>query len=213
MTNNQTNEISQVLNVNSNEPVAGKKIFKGSFVWGLIGLLAFIVLGGIGFCPWYMWIFVALLVVITLSGLYKGVQIGLSIFVILFCTPVFSSEESSYNSSARNYSNNSTTSGGDLSRYQGKWVLFEQGMNRIGESTSFDMKISGSKASVMYYYCPGLGQNDIIYVDGEGQAELYGNTLTVYINRGKGSGKTYKFRAVDGKLYNNNGKSLSHSRF
>lgn len=37
MTNNQPNEISQVLNVNSNEPVAGKKYLKEALSGVLLG--------------------------------------------------------------------------------------------------------------------------------------------------------------------------------
>ena len=32
---------------------------KPSYIWGIAGLAAFVILGGIGYCSWYIWIVVA----------------------------------------------------------------------------------------------------------------------------------------------------------
>lgn len=66
---------------------------KPTRIWGIIGIVAFVILGGIGFCPWYLWIVVALLALITFGGTSKGLQILFTAIVIIWGTPLFSSED------------------------------------------------------------------------------------------------------------------------
>ena len=98
---------------------------KNSRIWGLVGLAAFLFLGGFGYCPWYIWIVVGLLALTTLAGMYKGFQIVCAIIVILFGTPVLFNNESkqseTYTQSSSSSSSNNSIAG--PSWIDGTWVF------------------------------------------------------------------------------------------
>lgn len=139
-----------------------KKVFKGSFIWGTIGLFLFIVLGGITFCPWYLWIFVALLALVTLSGLHKKFQIGLSIFVILFCTPLLIGSGESGSSSKSIVSKVSNTKENNFKRKSQEplnlnypaqvtaYLSHQSFTDDKGNTISFDGSASGVKFNGRY---------------------------------------------------------------
>lgn len=66
---------------------------KPTRIWGILGIVGFVILGGIGFCPWYLWLVVVLLALITFGGTSKGLQILFAAIVIIWGTPLFSSKD------------------------------------------------------------------------------------------------------------------------
>lgn len=96
---------------------------KNSRIWGLVGLAAFLFLGGFGYCPWYIWIVVSILVLLTIAAMYKGAQIACSLIIILFGTPViFGEKESSVDTSSSKSEYISTSNSASVPKWiEGKW--------------------------------------------------------------------------------------------
>lgn len=175
---------------------------KESRIFGISGLVLFVVLGGMGYCPWYMWIFVVILALVTLSGLYKKFQIGCAILVILFATPIFNFEaEEDYNKSSysSSYSSNKKTTKNGLSQYVGSWKLHQNG-NGVGEFATLKITINSNGSARLSHWASGFG-HDTLLAEGSGTATLSGSTLTIEITSGKSRGTTYTFDAFSGKLY------------
>ena len=72
-------------------------------LWGIIGIALFCILGGIGYASWFMWVLVGLLVLLVIAGTpeTRWWQIGLSLVIIIFGTPLFSGSTSSSESAEK----------------------------------------------------------------------------------------------------------------
>ncbi|MBD5240355.1 MAG: hypothetical protein HDS64_11420 [Bacteroidales bacterium] len=74
-----------------------------------IFMVLFLVCGGISYCPWWMWIVIAVLVFGTIGGFNKKTQAVLGIVILIWGTPIFGDDDSSdFNSSSQS----TYTSGG-----------------------------------------------------------------------------------------------------
>lgn len=178
-----------------------KKASKKESRWiGIAGLVLFVILGGLTYCPWYLWIFVIILAIITLSGLYRGLQTTFAILVLLFCTPIFSYEDELGGSSgysigqSQNY--NSSTS---LSNISGKYSYFQPYYGNRKGSLSIILKISASGNVDFIESVAGLGWEEI-KANGSGKASISGNVLNVELTSGKGRGHIYKFKIIGNSL-------------
>lgn len=104
------------------EGEAQRETQKSSYLFGVIGLACFFILGGFSYCPWYIWIVVILLSVVTLSGLYKGFQCICAIVIILFGTPVLSDATDSSYSSGSNPSTSLIKSSSEKGSSTPSWI-------------------------------------------------------------------------------------------
>ncbi|MDE5848894.1 MAG: hypothetical protein K2H38_02015 [Muribaculaceae bacterium] len=94
-----------------------------------------------------------------------------------------------------------------LSRYAGKWELFQRG-NSPSESATFTLKISSNgNASISHY--ARTGYTDTCLESGDGYAELNGDVLFVEITSGKSRGTTLRLIARDGRIYTADGEAFS----
>lgn len=104
-------------------------------------------------------------------------------------------------------SSSSGASSSNLSRYTGKWELFQVG-NSPSESATFTLKITaGGNASISHY--ARVGYTDTCLESGDGYAELNGDVLFVEITSGKSRGTTLRLIARDGKIYTADGQAFS----
>lgn len=105
-------------------------------------------------------------------------------------------------------SNNSEYSSSEsLSKYAGKWELFQVGDNP-GESATFTLKISSNgRASISQY--ARVGYTDTCLESGDGQAELNGDVLFVEITSGKSRGTTLRLIARNGRIYTADGEAFT----
>lgn len=104
-------------------------------------------------------------------------------------------------------SGNEYSSSESLSRYAGKWELFQRG-NSPSESATFTLKISSNgNASISHY--ARTGYTDTCLESGEGHAELNGDVLFVEITSGKSRGTTLRLIARDGRIYTADGEAFS----
>ena len=109
------------------------------------------------------------------------------------------------NSSSNNGSEYSSSE--SLSRYAGKWELFQVG-NSPSESATFTLKISANgNASIRHY--ARVGYTDTCLESGEGYAELNGDVLFVEITSGKSRGTTLRLIARGGNIYTADGEAFS----
>ena len=120
---------------------------KRSYLFGVIGLAGFCLLGGFSYCPWYIWIVVVLLVVMTLSGLYKGFQCICTIVIILFGTPVLSDDTDGSDTSGSYQSISSTNSSYEKefstpSWINGTWIY--KGYSSYGDYVDVCVKLNTS---------------------------------------------------------------------
>lgn len=100
-----------------------------------------------------------------------------------------------------------SSSSSSLSRYAGKWELFQPG-NGSTESATFTLKISSNgNASISHY--ARVGYTDTCLESGDGYAELNGDVLFVEITSGKSKGTTLRLTARDGRIYTADGQSFS----
>ena len=94
-----------------------------------------------------------------------------------------------------------------LSRYAGKWELFQVG-NSPSESATFTLKISANgNASISHY--ARTGYTDTCLESGDGYAELNGDVLFVEITSGKSRGTTLRLIARGGNIYTADGEAFS----
>lgn len=78
---------------NGNNPNEPKE--KTSFwVMGLF-LVVFLVCGGLGYCPWWMWIILVLWFFMSIGGLDKKWQAIIGVVILIWGTPIFSDDDSS----------------------------------------------------------------------------------------------------------------------
>lgn len=109
---------------NQSEEDAGSEKGNESRLYGAIGLISFLILGGFSYCPWYIWIVVGLLTLTTLAGMYKGFQIVCAIVVILFGTPVlFNNESEQTETYTQSSSSSSSISDAGPEWINGTWVF------------------------------------------------------------------------------------------
>ena len=102
---------------------------------------------------------------------------------------------------------NEYSSSESLSRYAGKWELFQVG-NSPSESATFTLNISANgNASISHY--ARVGYTDTCLESGEGYAELNGDVLFVEITSGKSRGTTLRLIARDGNIYTADGEAFS----
>ncbi|MDE6553473.1 MAG: hypothetical protein K2K98_11060 [Muribaculaceae bacterium] len=110
-------------------------------------------------------------------------------------------------SSSSSNSGSEYSSSESLSRYAGKWELFQVG-NGPGESATFTLKISSNgNASISHY--ARTGYTDTCLESGDGYAELNGDVLFVEITSGKSRGTTLRLIARDGRIYTADGEAFS----
>ena len=110
-------------------------------------------------------------------------------------------------SSSNGNSGSEYSSSESLSRYAGKWELFQVG-NSPSESATFTLKISSNgNASISHY--ARTGYTDTCLESGDGHAELNGDVLFVEITSGKSRGTTLRLIARDGRIYTADGEAFS----
>lgn len=107
----------QAANGENKEPIKESNEKTSYWVMGLF-LVIFLICGGLGYCPWWVWIVLVLWVFATIGGLSKKWQAILGVVVLVFGTPIFSDDDSSdsysgsYSSSSSYSSGSSSSSGG-----------------------------------------------------------------------------------------------------
>lgn len=102
---------------------------------------------------------------------------------------------------------NENSSSESLSKYAGKWELFQVG-NNSGESATFTLKISSNGSASISHYAK-VGYSDTCLESGDGHAELNGDVLFVEITSGKSRGTTLRLIARNGHLYTADGEAFS----
>ncbi len=107
-------------------------------------------------------------------------------------------------------SNSEYSSSESLSKYSGKWELFQVG-NSPSESAAFTLKISANGSASITQYAR-VGYTDTLLESGDGHAELNGDVLFVEITSGKSRGTTLRLVARNGRIYTADGEEL-HKKY
>ena len=95
----------QTADSNNNEPASK------TTCWVMVlFLVIFLICGGLGYCPWWMWIIVVLWFFMSFGGLSKKWQAIIGVVVLVFGTPIFSDDDDSYSSGSSSSSSYSTGS-------------------------------------------------------------------------------------------------------
>lgn len=120
-----------------NNPAPGKETvgqadYSKSTRWiGIIAIVLFFVFGGLGHCPWYLWIVFGLLALLTFAGVYKGGQALFGLVLLIWGTSLFGSDDNAYydssqsSSSAIQYNSSSTQTESERREIEGKIRLIE----------------------------------------------------------------------------------------
>lgn len=176
---------------------------------GIIAIILFFVFDGWKVCPWYMWITFGLLALITFAGTLIWGQAILGVAVLIWGTTLFMDDDRSYNNESSGYESEAYGSGSnsDLSRYAGKWRLFQVG-NGPMQTATFNITISANGDASIDHYAQ-TGTTDTQLEKGEGRATLYDDILYIEITRGKSRGTTLKLYARNGTLCTLDGQSFS----
>lgn len=72
---------------------------------GIAVIILFFVFGGWSLCPWYLWIVFAILVLLTLGGIFKGAQAVLGLVLLIWGTSIWSGGDNVCKESSNSYSN------------------------------------------------------------------------------------------------------------
>ena len=64
---------------------------------GIAFIIVFFMVGGAGYCPWYMWIVFGLLCLFTIAGENKGYQAVIGIALLIWGTPLINGDSSDSN--------------------------------------------------------------------------------------------------------------------
>lgn len=80
---------------------------------GIIAIALFIILGGLSGCPWYMWIVLIVLALLTFGGMMKWSQLVLGVVLLIWGIP--SSNERSDSGSSQFYQTESNSSSSNQS--------------------------------------------------------------------------------------------------
>ncbi len=121
--------------------------------------------------------------------------------LLSFCLP------SCGGSSESRSNGNEYSSSESLSKYAGKWELFQVG-NSPSESATFTLKISANGSASITQYAR-VGYTDTLLESGDGHAELNGDVLFVEITSGKSSGTSLRLVARNGRIYTADGQEFS----
>ncbi len=132
----------------------------------------------------------------------KIVLILAAIAMIAICLP-------SCGGSSESKSDSKYSSSESLSKYAGKWELFQVG-NSPSESATFTLKISANGSASITQYAR-VGYSDTLLESGDGHAELNGDVLFVEITSGKSRGTTLRLVARNGRIYTADGEEF-HKR-
>ncbi len=111
---------------------------------------------------------------------------------------------------SKSKSNSEYSSSESLSKYAGKWELFQVG-NSPSESATFTLKISANGSASITQYAR-VGYTDTLLESGDGHAELNGDVLFVEITSGKSSGTTLRLVARNGRIYTADGEEF-HKKY
>ncbi len=130
-----------------------------------------------------------------------------SIAAIMFAVTLLSCGGGS-NSGSSNGSEYSSSE--SLSKYAGKWELFQVG-NSPSESATFTLKISANGSASITQYAR-VGYTDTLLESGDGHAELNGDVLFVEITSGKSRGTTLRLVARNGRIYTADGEEF-HKKY
>lgn len=85
---NQNQNLNKTLNQGiSDSSNESSQTHKPSRWIGIISIALFVILGGLGNCPWYMWIVLFFLVVLTYGGTSKWGQLILGVILLIWGTP------------------------------------------------------------------------------------------------------------------------------
>ena len=132
----------------------------------------------------------------------KSILLAVAALMLSVGLPSCGGGSSSSGNSGSEYSSSES-----LSRYAGKWELFQVG-NSPSESATFTLKISSNgNASISHY--ARTGYTDTCLESGDGHAELNGDVLFVEITSGKSRGTTLRLIARNGKIYTADGEAFS----
>ena len=156
----------QQINTEGDKPSAIKK----TRIFGIIGIITFVVLGGISYAPWFIWIAVAALVMWTYEGINKKGQIICAAIAILIGTPlIFGHDSEDTKSTTSTISSDTDGSIAGPSWIEGRWV-FKGYVQELGgyQDVAIDIKRS-SRQFVMVD--KNLGKE-------VGTYKVYGNTLS-----------------------------------
>ena len=131
----------------------------------------------------------------------KSILLAAAALMLAVALPSCGGGSSSSGSSRSEYSSSES-----LSRYAGKWELFQVG-NSPSESATFTLKISSNgNASISHY--ARTGYSDTCLESGDGHAELNGDVQFVEITSGKSRGTTLRLIARDGRIYTADGEEF-----
>lgn len=138
----------------------------------------------------------------------KTIKLILAIFASLMFMVATASCGGDENSNGRDDNAYSDNREADLSEYVGKWVIFEPG-DLPGESATFTLNISrNGDVKILLTACPGMGQRDVVLVEGSGKAQLDGTRLYVDLTKGKSRGNSYQFVAKNKTIYTSDGQTF-----
>lgn len=105
----------------SNEP-AIPSTQKPSRWIGIVAITLFAILGGFSGCPWYMWIILIILALLTFGGILKWVQMALGAILLIWGTPKFDGND---NMNSQTYQSSETQSSRERKEIEGKIELIQ----------------------------------------------------------------------------------------
>ncbi len=100
----------------------GHVVQKPSRWIGIVAIVLRVILGGLSGCPWYLWFVLILLALLTFGGILKWVQLVLGVILLIWGTPIFSSND---DMNSQTYQSSETQSSKERKEIEGKIELIQ----------------------------------------------------------------------------------------